>query len=54
MTFRPFDRAKFAIERWLVRGLWHRVAVVALLILAISLFGGLLVIVLGHGFGDLP
>ena len=52
MTFRPFDRAKFAIERWLVRGVWHRVAVAALLILAISLFGGLLVIVLGHGFGD--
>jgi Trk K+ transport system NAD-binding subunit len=54
MTSRPFDRAKFAIERWLVRGLWHRVAVVALLILSISLLGGLLVIVLGHGFGDLP
>lgn len=54
MSFRPFDRAKFAIERWLVRGTWHRIAVVALLILSISLLGGLSVIVLGHGFGDLP
>jgi Trk K+ transport system NAD-binding subunit len=54
MTFRPFDRAKFAIERWLVRGVWHRVAVAGLLILLISLLGGLLVIRLGQGFGDVP
>ena len=53
MSFRLFDRAKFAIERWLVRGTWHRVALVALLILSISLLGGILVIVFGHGFGDL-
>ncbi|MDH3886216.1 MAG: hypothetical protein OET63_18490, partial [Desulfobacterales bacterium] len=54
MSFRPFDRAKFAIERWLVRGVWHRVAVAGLLILLISLLGGLLVIRLGQGFGDVP
>lgn len=54
MSFRPFDRAKFAIERWLVRGPFHRVALAALLVLSISLLGGLLVYVWGYGFGGLP
>jgi hypothetical protein len=54
MTFRPIEQAKFAIERWLVRGPFHRVALAALLILGISLLGGLLVYVGGHGFGELP
>lgn len=52
MPFRPFDRAKFAVERWLVRGPLHRVALAALLVLSISLLGGLLVYVWGRGFGD--
>jgi len=54
MTFRPIEQAKFAIERWLVRGPFHRVALAALLILGISLLGGLLVYVGGRGFGELP
>jgi hypothetical protein len=51
MQFRPFEQAKFAIERWLVRGPFHRVALAALLILSISVLGGLLVYVWGRGFG---
>ncbi|HSN81433.1 MAG TPA: hypothetical protein VLS88_02550 [Polyangiales bacterium] len=54
MSFRLYDRAKFAIERWLVRGPFHRVALAALLVLSISLLGGLLVYVWGRGFGGLP
>ncbi len=54
MPFRPIDRAKFAIERWLVRGPFHRVALAALLILSISVLGGLLVYLWGRGFGELP
>ncbi len=50
MRFRPFDRALFAIERWLVRGAWHRVALAALLILFISVLGGFLVLTWGNGF----
>lgn len=54
MSFRPFDRAKFAIERWLVRGPFHRVALAALLVAAISVLGGLAVLVWGKGFDGLP
>lgn len=50
MPFRPLDRAKFAIERWLVRGAWHRVALAALLIILISTLGGALVLIWGQGF----
>ncbi len=52
MPFRPFDRASFAIERWLVRGAFHRVLLAALLIALISLAGGVVVLALGKGFGE--
>ncbi len=50
MSFRLVDRAKFAVERWMVRGAWHRGLLAALLIVGISAFGGLLVLIWGHGF----
>ncbi|MGB5809965.1 MAG: hypothetical protein WBG86_05505 [Polyangiales bacterium] len=53
MPFRPLDRAKFAIERWLVRGPFHRLSLAALSVMVISLAGGVLVLVLGRGFGEL-
>lgn len=54
MKFRPLERAKFAIERSLVRGPFHRVALAALPTLFISPFGGLLVYLGGHGCEGLP
>jgi hypothetical protein len=53
MRFRLFDRAKFAIERWLVRGPLHRVALAALLVVMISMVGGIVVLIWGKGFGGL-
>jgi len=50
MAFRPLDEAKFAIERWLVRGPLHRVLLAALLVGLISIAGGALVLWLGSGF----
>lgn len=41
------DRLYYRLERWLLRGAWHRLAVVAVLIVLVSVVGGLAVLPLG-------
>ncbi len=54
MTFRPWHRFKFEIERLILRSPFHRLAVIAMAVGAVSCAGGYLAYFYAGGFADVP